>query len=121
MALTTHDYFTSNNGWHAGTRADFNVLTEGRARSKQASATARPVPWGQVNIIHQGGAEVEKLVCTLYLPSLAQLHNLLDCVGDHGTLVWEEGTRGALLYSANAQEWFSGHQQTVQAEFWLTE
>lgn len=120
MALTTYDSFRSTSGWHAGTECLFNVLTEGRSRGKQASATVRKVPWGQVNVIHQGGAEVEKLGCTLYVPSLGELENLLACVGDYGTLTWEEGSRGALLYSVNAGDWYAGHQQTVQAEFWLT-
>ncbi len=117
--MSTSDSFTSTNGWHVGTSAAFDVTNLGPSRAKQAAASKRHLPWANVNIIHQGGDEVEVLQVTLRVESEANVNNLLTLVGESGTLVYYEGTKTALLYSVDAREWYTGDRREVKAEFWI--
>jgi hypothetical protein len=119
MAHATSDSFTSTNGWHVNTVASFNVLMDGRGRSRQAEATEFHVPWANLNVIHVGGVGTEKLELALYVPSDAEMSDLLNCVGDSGTLVYAEGTFTAFCSKVEVGEYFLGGEQTAKAEFWI--
>lgn len=120
MSWATQDYFRSTNGWHSGTVANFNALTEGRSRSKESAVTDETVPWsGGLSVIQVGGTKTPKIGLTVYLPSATEVANLLDCVGDSGELVYGEGTFSAFCANVDASEYGQDGEQTAKVEFWI--
>ena len=111
----TQDRFTAGE-----ITCNFDVLVDGRSRRQTALVSVRHIPGGNVNIVNRGGRDLARRSLTLYVPSETQMVNLENCVGEQGSLIYDEGSYLATLADVDSGAWYPGDQQLVRSS-WLIE